>query len=949
MKHEIIRRVEERVEHAKGDSDFTYFWSLLLLGETAFKTTTLGVLAALTDDRDRNRYRLEHSLVKADGLGDWAKALEDALTGPAAQFLFVNAYPERNELTKICNPSDWQYDAVLAMKQTLDALKIESEELPTRSDMKRWFRLFATLRNKTRAHGATLPSKTSAPAVLLKKSIDLFLNNYCLLKRPWAFLHQNLSGKYRVAPITPDTGAFDDLKKTTNATYRNGIYIHYGTPRLVPLIESDADFEDFYFANGGLTAKKFECLSYATDNKRAGDASAYYTPPGTLPASETEGLSEFGQQGRCLSNAPASIHDYIARPTLEAQLHELLLDDRRHIVTLLGRGGIGKTSLALRAIKQVCEQDRFDVIVWFSARDVDLQSSGPRPVHPHVLSPEDMSKYYMGLVAPEKLREKGFNARVFFETQLQKNDLGPCLYIFGSVAKSVGQNGTSQGQAGESVTRGDRRRRELEARSSSPPLARLPLRCGDRSIQALRLFKCRKTRLLQPQRYRSDPQILLTRHIFDNFETSQTPVEVFSWIDTFLRLPNKALITTRLRDFKGDYSVEVGGMEDDEASALITQTAHGLGISGLISPAYVAELIQVSEGHPYVMKILLGEVARERKAGHIPRLVANRDEILLALFERTYASMPPCAQRVFMTLASWNSAVARISLEAVLHRTIPDSAEVERSIDLLLQYSLAEKTTTVENQEFLGLPLVASVFGKRKLNVCPIQAAIKTDVELLQMFGPAHRGDVQASLLKRIEAFLGNVSHKLERGEPFSRFEQIIEMICRNYHPGWLAVARWYMEEESPDSLAKAKTVLRRFLEEDSTSDEAAEAWRSLAVCCFKTNDTMGEIHAFIERSKIASVPFDDLSNTANRLNILLRAHAIDVGVDEKRILAGELLQAIKQRKREATADDFSRMTWLAIHVRDYVTASDFVRAGLALEPDNPYLLKLAESPVIRV
>src|ERR1039458_8792957 len=43
--------------------------------------------------------------------------------------------------------------------------------------------------------------------------------------------------------------------------------------------------------------------------------------------------------------------------------------------------------------------------------------------------------------------------------------------IYGSIAQSVGQNGAFQQQAGESVTRGDRRRRELEARSSSPPLA----------------------------------------------------------------------------------------------------------------------------------------------------------------------------------------------------------------------------------------------------------------------------------------------------------------------------------------------------------------------------------------------------------------------------------------------------------------------------------------------
>ena len=53
--------------------------------------------------------------------------------------------------------------------------------------------------------------------------------------------------------------------------------------------------------------------------------------------------------------------------------------------------------------------------------------------------------------------------------------IGADHWIYGSVAESVGENGAFQKQAGESVTRGDRRRRELEAPSSSPPLASLLL------------------------------------------------------------------------------------------------------------------------------------------------------------------------------------------------------------------------------------------------------------------------------------------------------------------------------------------------------------------------------------------------------------------------------------------------------------------------------------------
>ena len=48
---------------------------------------------------------------------------------------------------------------------------------------------------------------------------------------------------------------------------------------------------------------------------------------------------------------------------------------------------------------------------------------------------------------------------------------------FGSVAQFVGQNGTSRSQAAESVTRGDRRRREIKLESPSPPLGCLAPAC----------------------------------------------------------------------------------------------------------------------------------------------------------------------------------------------------------------------------------------------------------------------------------------------------------------------------------------------------------------------------------------------------------------------------------------------------------------------------------------
>lgn len=177
MGHRAITQVMQRVSDSKSDADFNYFFSLLLAGEALFKTITLGMLAALEDDKDRNRYRLEHTLARADGLGEWGRALEDALSGPASQFLLTEAQSDQAELARLSATGTWQHQAVASLKSALSLLNIEAEDVPARTDLKRWFRLFVTLRNKTRGHGATSPSKATLAISDLEKSIEAISAN----------------------------------------------------------------------------------------------------------------------------------------------------------------------------------------------------------------------------------------------------------------------------------------------------------------------------------------------------------------------------------------------------------------------------------------------------------------------------------------------------------------------------------------------------------------------------------------------------------------------------------------------------------------------------------------------------------------------------------------------------------------------------------------------------
>ncbi len=857
MSNRLIDRLFDRADIAKEDSDFSYFYTLLLTGEAMAKTIVLGMISAIENDVNGNRYRLEHKLVRANGLGDWSEAVNDLLSGPASQYLIADVQQERRELTENCDRETWQYQSVSSLKSVLDALDIEADDLPVCSDMKRWFRLFSTLRNKTRGHGANRPDGFGQASIHLRDSLNLLHQNLHLFKRPWAYLYRNLSEKYRVTSIGSQVDDFDHLKRETHHSVPNGVYIHLGAPRLVPLLVSDPDLIDFFLPNGNFSDKTFELLSFVTGDTQLGESAPYLTEPGSLFPSETAGHGELLPKGNCFSNAPAPVPDYVSRAQLENDLLDLLTDDRHAVVTLQGAGGVGETSATIQVIETLYDQPRFDIVVWFSARDIDLRPSGPRMVRPGVLTPDDVADQYAKFVLPESERnEKTFNAKEYFQQQLQDSDGGRCLYVF------------------------------------------------------------------------------------DNFETVRNPVEMFVWLENFIRPPNKILITTRLRTFKGDYPLKVQGMTDTESRLLIDGTASQLKIKHLLTSSSITEIVTQCGGHPYVIKILLDEIADKQQFRSPRHVVAGSGDILTALFDRTFKALSPCGQRIFMTLAGWNSAVPRIALEAVLIRSTEERLEVERGIEALLHYSLVESRVAADEQEFISLPLAASAFGKQQLQVNVIKSAIQADIQILQMFNPSSITDINLNLSKGLESCVKSISDRIDRGERFDDYRPIIEMVCRAYNPGWLLLAKWRLERGTDKDVEEAVENITLFLQRDENGPDSARAWHMLANAYYRRQDPLGEIHAYVERAQFESVPFYDVSNTANLLN--RRYTELELPVDAKRQLAQTMLDRLEARVSEAKADDLSRMAWLAIHLTQTDRAREFAIRGLAMDPDNEHCLNIA-------
>jgi hypothetical protein len=202
----------ERVEASRGDSDTTFFNTLMYCGELLFKLTVCGMSAAVRDDKNRHRYHALYRLVRADGIGGWAQVLDEILTGPASQYLVNEARKEQKALTERLGAGTWQYETVSLLNACLQRLDASQTAVANKVDLRQWLSLFANLRNKTRGHGAPTAVALQDICPALEKSIRLFLENFPLFSREWAYLHRNLSGKYRVSKLIETANAFDYLR-----------------------------------------------------------------------------------------------------------------------------------------------------------------------------------------------------------------------------------------------------------------------------------------------------------------------------------------------------------------------------------------------------------------------------------------------------------------------------------------------------------------------------------------------------------------------------------------------------------------------------------------------------------------------------------------------------------------------------------------------------------------
>ena len=303
--------------------------------------------------------------LQGGGLGQWERIIRENSSLPAASFLPPEFRPLLAWLTKKRNKEEDRpfLDAKLAAENVLLRLGVEQRQESRNPSVRNLISSLVEIRNKTKAHGAVGPDFFDAVNQVYISSISFLIFSCPAFSWNWMHLSVREKGNIRGVSLRGDSPKYmNDSDSAKYAVNTPGIYFAAEQSvrafRAADLIRTSLECGYFLVPNGGFADNGVgECIDYSSGQTSREDFSAFLSPPAPLPQSETQGLNQFEVQSNVFGNLPDIPAGYVRREKIESELRERLLDRNHTIITLHGRGGIGKTSVALYVRTTRCKPE----------------------------------------------------------------------------------------------------------------------------------------------------------------------------------------------------------------------------------------------------------------------------------------------------------------------------------------------------------------------------------------------------------------------------------------------------------------------------------------------------------------------------------------------------------------------------------------------------------------
>jgi tetratricopeptide (TPR) repeat protein len=440
--------------------------------------------------------------------------------------------------------------------------------------------------------------------------------------------------------------------------------------------------------------------------------------------------------------------------------------------------------------------------------------------------------------------------------------------------------------------------------------------------------------VLQSSAEHTDRGILF---VFDNFESLESPRSLHSFLDTHTHLPNKVLITSRERAFKADYPIEVAGMEFEEASALIRASARELDVDALFTDQVIRSVYDYCEGHAYVMRLIVGEAAKEGKYVPPQHVLPRRFDIVASVFERSFGKLSEAGRHLFLTVANWRSAVSELALLVVLGQR---GLDVESGIDECRRLSLVAEREMEDGSYCYYAPQLARVFAKKKLDGEPDRLIMLEDLGILRQFGvlglPASDGQVPEEQVSRFVQWCAREAQA--RPESAEKIDHLLTYLAELCPTAWFNVAQFRMDRGA--SREMVEYALRRACEENPFRKDA---WLLRADYAKQLGDEGTRVSSLVSAVEADPGDVELVREAALQLCRYVDRRTAEIPEGLRGVYLASLREHMVRVASKLDATGLSRLSWLFLLEGNSDTALKYARDGNAKDPNNEYCIKLLE------